>query len=229
MSFILRPSLKNCGGKVCSQIDEDGIVQAIFQDIQPRSHYFVEFGIGPNWQDPTYSHGLEGNCVLLRDQGWSGLFMDAGLHPEEYGIRCEFVTALNINGLLRKYSVPKSVDIVSIDVDGQDFWIWLALDYRPSLIIIEMNPNFRTLNESVTVVFDPNFRWDGTRYQGASLGALVKLGRDKGYKLVYTNGINAFFVRADLLANPGDFNDEDLVVNFDHLAPDNLERPWTVV
>lgn len=218
--------LKNFGKKVYSQNDEDGIIEAIFEDIAPRSKFFVEFGIGPNWLDPTYSKGLEGNCCLLLERGWQGAFMDGGDHPAHYGIKKEFITPLNINGLLRKYKTPENVDIVSIDVDGQDLWIWMALDFRPSLVIVEMNPNFLNLRESVTVVFDQKFRWDGSKYYGASLGSLVKLGQDKGYKLVYANGTNAFFVRLDLLANPEDFVDEELKVFVDQHVPDHFRRAW---
>src|SRR5215469_15606773 len=74
LRYRLRPSLHLFGSKTHSQNDEDGIVDTIFSDIEPRSRYFVEFGIGPNWQDPDYANGIEGNCVLLRNSGWTGLF-----------------------------------------------------------------------------------------------------------------------------------------------------------
>jgi hypothetical protein len=229
MSFRLRPNLKQYGSKTRSQNDEDGIIRAIFEDIPPRSRFFVEFGIGPNWLDKEYVNGLEGNCVLLREQGWNGVLMDGGTHPPQFRVEKEFITALNINSTLRKYGTPENVDVVSIDVDGQDFWIWMALDFRATLIIIEMNPNFLSLNDSVTTVWDPNFRWDVTKYYGASLGALVKLGREKGYKLVYANGTNAFFVRADMLANPEDFPDESFVVFADQFNWDHMRRFWVSV
>jgi len=229
MKSRLRPNLKDYGNKVHSQTDEDGIIQAIFEDIPPKSRFFVEFGIGPNWLDKTYEHGIEGNCVLLKERGWTGLFMDGGNHPEQYDIRREFITPLNINGLLRKYGTPESVDLVSIDVDGQDFWIWMALDYRPTVIVCEYNPNFFALHQSLTVVFDQNFRWDGTKYYGASLGALVKLGQDKGYKLVYSNGVNAFFVRLDMLANSDDFDDAGLAVFHDQHMHDHFRRGWVSI
>lgn len=225
----LSPNLKQFGRKVRSQNDEDGIIEKIFFDIPPRSRFFVEFGIGPHWSDKHYINGLEGNCLRLREQGWNGLFMDGGRHPPEFGIQQEFVTAFNINGLLRKWQVPDDLDIVSIDVDGQDLWIWLALDLRPTLVIIEMNSNFPTLRYSCTVPFDADFRWDGTKYYGASLGALVKVGYEKGYKLVYANGVNAFFVRQDYLANPGDFIDDELFVFGSIHKPDHFGRRWVKV
>lgn len=229
MAYKLRSPLKPYGRKDTSQNDEDGIIEAVFSDVAPNSRYFVEFGVGPNWLDPTYSAGLEGNCVALQKEGWSGLFMDGGRHPDQYGIKQEFITPLNVNGLFRKHGVPSNVDIVSIDVDGQDFWLWMACTYRPILFIIEMNPNFLKLDQALTVPFDPNFRWDGTKFYGASLGALVKLGYEKGYKLVYANGVNAFFLRSDLLANPEDFPDSALNIFVDQHAYDHFRRPWVTI
>jgi hypothetical protein len=229
MAHVLPAPLAEYERKVRSQNAEDGVIEAIFSAIPPASRYFVEFGVGPNWQDPDYTRGLEGNCVFLRENGWRGLFMDGADHPLEYGVRREYVTPTNINSLLRKHGTPPDVDIISIDVDGQDLWIWMACDYRPALYILEYNPNFLTLNETCTVVFDPNFRWDGTKYYGASLGALVKVGRDKGYKLVHANGVNAFFVREDLLANPQDFPDEQLLRFVNQHIPDHFCRPWVTL
>jgi hypothetical protein len=68
--------------------------------------------------------------------------MDGGRHPECFGIEREFISPLNINRLLRKCRVPYDVDIISIDVNGQDFWIWMACDFQLSLYIIELNLNF---------------------------------------------------------------------------------------
>lgn len=230
MPYQLPVNLKDFGKKISSQTDEDGIIEAIFGHIPPRSKYFVEFGIGPNWLDHDYVHGLEGNCVRLRDElGWNGLFMDGGNHPEKYDIKNEFIKATEINGLFRKYDVPQDVDIISIDVDGQDFWIMMAIDYRPTLFIVEYNPNFYQIHQTLTVPFDEYFRWDGTKHYGASLGALIKLARDKGYKLVYANGVNAFFVKEDLIKNTDDFVDFDLNCVLDQHMHDHLARRWEVL
>ncbi len=230
MSYYLPGNLKDFGAKYSSQTDEDGIIEAIFNHIPPRSRYFVEFGIGPNWLDHDYVNGLEGNCNRLRDEkGWSGLLMDGGTHPEKYDVKREFIKPTNINGLFRKYNVPDNVDIVSIDIDGQDFWIMMALDYRPTLMIVEYNPNFLQTHQKMTVPFNERFRWDATNYYGASLGALSHLAHDKGYKLVYANGVNAFFVLEKMLANPEDFNDISLNVAHAQHLPDHLMRRWEVI
>jgi len=225
------PSLSQLGpfgAKITSQNDEDGIIEKIFSVVAPQSKTFVEFGIGPNYQDPQYEKGLEGNCVQLRAKGWKGIFLDGGVHPKKYDIRQEFITPLNINSILRKYKVSEC-DILSIDVDGQDFWIWMAVSINPTLVIIEYNPNWFRLDQRKTVLFDPSFRWDGTKYYGASLGALITLATDRGYTLVYANGVNAFFLRTIAIANPHDFNPEKLNRVHDQHMPDHLQRPWVTV
>lgn len=230
MSYFLPGNLKEFGKKYSSQTDEDGIIEQIFKHVVPRSKYFVEFGIGPNWLDHDYAGGLEGNCVRLRDElGWSGLLMDGGEHPAHYDVKREFIKPTNINGLLRKHGVPNDVDIISIDIDGQDFWVMMAIDYRPSLFIVEYNPNFFQMYQRLTVPFDEKFRWDGTQYYGASLGGLNALANDKGYKLVYSNGVNAFFVLESLLSNPQDFDDNQLISAHAQHMHDHLGRRWEVI
>jgi hypothetical protein len=226
MTYHLTPNLKVFGQKYTSQTDEDGIIEQIFKCIPPRSRYFVEFGVGPNWLDKEYKGGLEANCVRLLDMGWRGLLMDGGDHPAQYNVKKEFIRATEINGLFRKHGVPSDVDVVSIDIDGQDFWVLMALDYRPILFIVEYNPNFMQLHQKLTVPFDENFRWDVTKYYGASLGAIIKIAEDKGYKLVYANGVNAFFVDRSLLANPDEFENGQLNVVVDQFNADHLRRRW---
>jgi hypothetical protein len=230
MKHHLPQNLRSYGKKVKSQNDEDGIIEAIFANIRPRSRYFVEFGCGPNWQDIEYKNGIEANCVLLRDNyGWKGVFMDGGEHPAAYDIKREFITASNVNTLFRKYSVPESVDVVSIDVDYQDLWIFMAINYKPTLFIVEYNANFFNIEESVSVRFDIDGRWDFTKYYGASLGAFNKIARDKGYRLVCANGCNAFFVLEGMIANPEDFVDKDLHTPLDQHQPDHLQRRWVKI
>lgn len=230
MKYYLPPNLHSYGKKIKSQNNEDGIISAIFSHVRPRSRWFVEFGCGPNWQDSTYENGLEANCVLLRDSfGWRGLFMDGGDHPAVCDVKKEFVTASNINGLFRKYQVPDNVDIVSIDIDSQDFWVFLAINYMPTLFIVEYNANFYNTEECVSVEFNINGRWDFTKYYGASLGAFNKVAQDKGYRLVYANACNAFFLMENILENPNDFVLEKLNSTIDQHSPDHLQRKWVVV
>ena len=188
---------------VSSQNGEDGVIAEILRRIHPARHEFVEFGIG---------RGTEGNCVFLADVlGWSGLFME-GDPDAANALRWKYrgnprirtahahVTAENLDGLLREHGVSSEPDIVSIDIDGNDIWVWRALESaRPRLVIIEYNAQL-DLDSTLAQPYDAAWVWSGTDWFGASLGALEHVGREKGYRLVHTelSGVNAFFVRDDL-------------------------------
>lgn len=116
-------------------------------------------------------------------------------------VKIEKVTAENIQQLFQKYDVPKNFDLLSIDIDYNDYWVWKAItDYSPRLVVIEYNSSIPP-TESKVVPYDPDASWDGTNYFGASLLALKNLGLSKGYTLVGcdSRGVNAFFVKSDLI------------------------------
>ncbi|MDO8468820.1 MAG: hypothetical protein Q7S29_03635 [Candidatus Peribacter sp.] len=214
-----------------SQNGEDGIIAAIFAKIGTTNRSFVEFGV---------EDGLQCNCrYLLKHKGWKGLLMDGGKWPDENGVRQEFVTAENIELLLQKYGVPPEFDLLSIDIDGNDYWVWKAIThFHPRVVIMEYNAN-KGPDASVTIPYDSAFRWDGSDYQGASLRALEKLGREKGYTLVATDrcGVNAFFVSAPLV--PGNFSPPSFAQIFHPAAykgipgkghpADPKGRPWVTI
>ena len=183
--------------RVYSQNGEDGVLQRVFSLLGTTNRYFVEFGTGPT--------GSERNTRLLEEQGWTGLLMDRAPDASSWNIRREMVTAENINSLMTKYDAPPEMDLLSIDIDGNDYWVWKAMSqsYRPRVVVIEYNAAFSPM-ESKAIIYDPSFEWSLTDYFGASLRALARLGRRKGYTLVYCeqSGVNAFFVRADLLHAP---------------------------
>ncbi len=175
------------------QNGEDGILRVIFNRIKPTNYFAVEFGISPK----------EGNSVYLKKKGWKCLWMDANGDGEV--VKREWSTAENINELFIKYNVPYEFDLLSIDVDFNDYWIWKAIDskYRPRVVVIEYNSSIPP-TESKVVKYDSNGRWDGeTNYFGASLLALTKLAKEKKYILVCcdSKGVNAFFIREDLIKN----------------------------
>ena len=111
------------------------------------------------------------------------------------------VTRELINTLLEEHRFTGSFDLLSIDVDGVDFWLWEALDIaRPRVVVIEYNYLFGP-EPAVTIPYDPAFRLSqaATRaYRGASLEAVTRLGRRKGYRLVTTELVNAVFLRDDV-------------------------------
>ena len=191
------------GYKVYSEGMEDGILAEIFRRIGETNRRFVEIGV----QD-----GLECNSAYLLLQGWQGTWIegDAGntLRAREafsgYPVTIEnkFVTAENANALISIASAGEDPDLLSIDIDSNDYWVWKAVEcVRPRVVVIEYNatipPHIRR-----TVAY-PVRPWTGSNYFGASLGAMVVLGKNKGYSLVGCSpaGVNAFFVRDDLIAD----------------------------
>jgi len=193
------------GFKVYSQCDEDGIIQEIFKRIGPANRAFVEFGV---------ESGIECNSVKLLMEGWRGLWIDGSekyceqiatrfrpfIERRQLAVTRAFITAENINELIGQGGLQGEIDLLSIDIDNNDYWVWKAIDVvQPRVVVIEYNATLRP-PLSLVVPYDPIQTWDGSNYFGASLEALVRLGRTKGYRLVGCNfaGANAFFVREDL-------------------------------
>ena len=189
--------------RVRSQNGEDGVLAEMLSRVGPRHRTFVEFGI---------EDGSEGNCVFLADWcGWQGLFIEADADKflrleQKYGptgrvrTRHSLVTPDNINGLLRDAALPYDLDVLSIDIDGDDYWVWSAINQiSPRIVVIEYNSSFARHDSLV----QPRGHgvWNSTNAFGASIGALVGLARTLGYALVHTDlaGVNAFFVRSDFL------------------------------
>jgi hypothetical protein len=203
-------SINEAEFKVFSQWGEDGIIQYLVARVDVQEEFFIEFGVG-NYQESNTRFLLQHNnwCGLIIDGGTSHLkFVGANSLSWMYSLDAvsEFITAENIDGLLIKMGVPSEPGLLSIDIDGNDYWVLLALDaVRPSILIVEYNALFGS-ERAVTIPYDPLF--DRRRahhsllYFGASLAAIVRLASQKGYAFVGTckNGNNAFFVRSDLAA-----------------------------
>ncbi len=196
------------GFKVYSQHDEDGIIQEIFRRVGTTSRTFVEFGV---------ETGAECNTTKLLIEGWRGLWIEASapscqriaslfdtfLKDKRLTLHHSLVTAENINELIRTGGFSGEIDLLSIDIDFNDYWVWKAIEIiNPRVVTIEYNAGLRP-PMSVTVPYQPNRSSDGTNFFGASLEALVRLGRTKNYRIVGCNisGSNAFFVREDLCAD----------------------------
>lgn len=150
--------------KIYSQNGEDGIIHYLFNIIGTTNKYCVEFGVGD---------GSECNTrYLIEAEEWKYLHMDAEADPNG-NIKKEVITAENINILLKKYGVPSEFDLLSIDIDSNEYWIWKAIEnYLPRVVIIEYNASI-PVTESMTIAYDPFFKWDVSSYYGASLLALV--------------------------------------------------------
>ncbi len=189
--------------RVFSQNGEDGVLAEIFARIGVERRFFVEFGV----QD-----GVQCNTRYLAEvQGWSGVYFEAdeaqfsGLerrlaNRDDLATVRSYVTPANVEQLFRDAAVPDDFDLLSIDVDGQDYWVWEAIDeLRPRVVVIEYNSALPAEEQLV----EPRGRSAAFTlfdFFGASLGALRALGEHKRYTLVHTElaGVNAFFVRNDL-------------------------------
>ena len=211
--------------RVYSQSGEDGVIQRIFACIGAKTRYYVEFGAKDGFN-------LSNTALLRLHRGWRGLLLDPGGPPGPL-VKPELVTPDNIAEIFTRHGVPAEFDLLSIDIDGNEYWVWKALvEHRPRVVVIEYNI-FIDPTQSKVAPYDASGGWDGTPYHGAGLGALRKLGEEKGYALVHTDSWspNAFFVlRADL---PGSW----IAPPFEELAvwsgvpfPEELRgREWVTV
>lgn len=200
--------LAPAGFKAYSQFAEDGLLDEVFRRVGLTNRYFVEFGVGD---------GLENNTAYRLTQGWRGVWLDASppnvaavaLHfapviaTGRLRVVESFVTAESVEGLFARSGVPAEFDLLSVDIDGNDYWVWRALvGYRPRVVIIEYNAGLGP-HVAWAMPYGPANASDTHRAFGASLKALEQLGRSKGYCLVgcELSGVNAIFVRSDLVGD----------------------------
>lgn len=197
--------------RVFSQWGEDGIIQKLIRHIKINKKIFVEFGV---------ENYMESNTrFLLTNNNWSGLVIDGSQENIDYikkdqiywqyniKAECSFITRENINQTFEKNGVVGEIGILSIDIDGNDYWVWDAINVvNPAIVIVEYNARFGA-DLSVTVPYVPDFLRSKQHYSmiyfGASLKALCKLANKKGYAFVGCNssGVNAFFVKREMMVD----------------------------
>lgn len=191
--------------QVYSQNGEDGIATEVLRRIGAANRRFVEIGVG---------NGLENNTAYWLTQGWSGVWFESSparvrdihLHARRFvqtgqlRVKQARVTSENVASLLSSVSIFGEIDLLSIDIDGNDYWVWKsATTIQPRLVIVEYNSRFPPESQWV-MPYNPMHEYKNDTYFGASLGALVQLAIEKNYSLVGCDftGVNAFFVRQDL-------------------------------
>jgi|SRR6185436_5534423 len=205
------PQLQDTEFKCLSQNGEDGSLLYLFSVLGTTNRRVVEICAG---------NGIECNAAnLIVNHGWQALLFDGdatkiqagrkfyAAHPNTQcnipTMTAAWITAENVNDLIQQHGIVGEIDLLSLDLDGIDWWVWNAIRcIQPRVIVLEFNALLGP-DQALTLPYDPQFRLDFSRqpYQcGASLPAFVKLGREKGYRLVGTTslGINAFFVRNDV-------------------------------
>jgi len=201
--------LTSYGAQYWSQNFEDGMVEEIFRRIGIVNKTFVEIGIGD---------GTETNTTALLSSGWSGWWFEADStacrkirerltkFPElsdRINLQETFVEPSKISDTFNRVGIPKEVDLFSLDIDYNTYHAWKALDnFSPRVVVIEYNSGISPCIEWFAAM-NENARWDSTQCFGASLKTLEILGRKYNYCLVGCDltGINAFFVRNDLITN----------------------------
>jgi len=199
--------LSDTGFRVYSQFEEDGIFLYIFAAIGAKNKTFIDIGSGD---------GINSNCANFAvNFGWRGLFLDGNpaniergkkyyaSNPDTSAYPPTFVPAFvqreNINELIRDNGFAGGgIDLMSIDIDGNDYWIWDALTVvEPRVVIIETHIEFGM--NSIVVPYDKDYSYPGKHpdYHGASPVAMEKLARKKGYRLVGANnyGFNTIYIK----------------------------------
>jgi len=183
--------------KIFSQNGEDGITVKLMELIYNGNNdnkFYVEFGV---------ENGTECNTRILRElYNWTGLQMDGSYYNDKINLQKEFITKENIVQLFVKYNVPQNINVLSVDIDFNDFYCLkeILANYKCDIIICEYNAT-HSYNEDKIIIYDKNGRWDGSNYFGASLLSLDKLAKKYNYSLIYcnANGVNSFFVHNDLI------------------------------
>ncbi len=202
---------------ITSEHGEDGVIARIFEIIGEESKWCVDLGA---------LNGTHGSNVwhLIKEKGWSGVLIEADktyfekLQREYADIdRAHCINAFvsfegekSLDNIFASISLPKTFDLFSLDIDGNEYHLWESLnDYRPRVMLVEFNPS---IPNDVTFI-QPR---DMNIFQGSSLRALVELGKRKGYELVATNEVNAFFVLKELFPNFGISDNSIDALHTDH-------------
>jgi hypothetical protein len=203
------PALSDTGFRVFSQFEEDGKLLFIFSIIKMTNKSFVEIGS---------DDGVNSNSAnLYFNFGWHGLFIDGNPGSIKRGVRffnkyphpwfykpkfiCSKVNRENVNELIEGAGYKGEIGLLSIDIDGNDYWVWDAINVvDPQVVIIETHNEFGLNN--IVVPYDPNYFYPGKHpvYHGAAPIAMTKLANKKGYRLVGANdmGFNFIFVKNGL-------------------------------
>jgi len=204
-------SIQNAEFKVFSQFGDDGIIQYLIHHVAvPREQrVFIEFGV---------ENYMEANTrFLLMNDNWRGLIMDsdpnnmACVRTSSYYWKHDltavaaFIDRENINDLFRGQGFTGEIGLLSIDIDGNDYWVWDRIEaVNPIIVVVEYNSMFGA-RHAVTIPYNPSFSRSQAHYSnlywGSSLKALYLLAQRKGYALAGCNsaGNNAYFIRRDKL------------------------------
>ncbi len=185
-----------------SQMGEDGIIEEIFKRLKIDKGTFLEVGA----QD-----GINlSNTRRLYDKGWRGVYIETFIDdyirlvrntPNAQCFRSHINCELETLDSFLKLAGFDSLDLLSLDIDGIEYYVWDSMVINPLVVVVEYNSNY-PLEDCKSIKYDPKFSWEVTRYFGATLGAFEKIAKKKGYTLVAAvYGLNLFYVRNDVMAH----------------------------
>ncbi|MEM9345466.1 MAG: hypothetical protein AAGB26_02490 [Planctomycetota bacterium] len=199
------PSFQDAGFRKYSQFEEDGILLLIFSLIAPINRTCVEI---------CAANGKECNTAnLIINHGWWGHLFDGNqenvqigkqfykdqkdcfLHPPQF--TQAWITAENVNEQIGSSGAKGPIDLLSLDIDGMDYWVWKAIDVIDPQVVVCETHNCIPPEKAWTVPYQPDFIFDNDAYRGVSLSGMTNLAKEKGYRLVGAHrfGFNAFFIK----------------------------------
>jgi len=176
-----------------SQGGEEAYISYILKYL-PKENFIVEIGAGDGFHLSNTRHFIE--------NGYSAILLDIDNNGNEE-VKQHRIIKENINAILSTYNCPNKFDFLSIDTDGNDFWILdeLLKKYEPTLIVAEFNASIEK-HRSISIKYDPNFSWHGDDYFGFSLEASKKLAENHGYSVIFlNNNMNIFLVKKEFVGD----------------------------
>lgn len=188
-----------------SQKKQHCYIKFIFDNIGSTNKYYVDVG--------AYDGVTNSNVIDLKlHSGWDGLMLDNNLEDNALNLHKHSVTKDNICDLFERYNVPKEFDLLSLDIDGMDYWILSVIleKYSPRLIVVESNVRFLP-SESKVLRYREDYCWDGLNWYGASPLAFRKLSNNFDYTPVYI------------------LNDDLFIIRNDELSEEDVNKPWSTV
>lgn len=199
--------------KVFSQDYEDGIIQYLIKSLGLKNIKFVEIG--------TQDYSESNTRYIFETMRCEGLIIDPTPNLKKkinsflrtwkntLTIHNDFINSNNVVEIIEKNSFEKNLDIFSLDIDGIDYWILEKLPKKiAKIFIIEYNPYFGSKKEicAPNIEYFDRFKYHSTGFcWGASLKAIIKLMKQKGYTFIGTNNlnVNSFFVQDEFISKIG--------------------------
>jgi len=204
------PSFRDVSFRCYSQFEEDGILLFIFSLVGERTRRVVEIGAGNGREcmaaNLIINHGWQGYLFdgdaenLAKGSNFFAHHADTSVMPPIF--RHAWITAENVNDVLRQAGAEGEIDLLSLDIDGNDYWVWKAISIiHPRVCVFETH-DIIPGDMALTIPYDPQFSaWDkpypDSEFRSVSLKAMVNVSREKGYRLVgsHRRGFNVFFMR----------------------------------